>query len=163
MNFRPHDVDPALDLVIDRKLPVAPELVWRAWTEPDLLKQFFTPRPWATTECEIELRPGGVFRTVMQSPEGDEFDNSGCYLDIVPNERLVWTSALRAGFRPCPATNAHDLAMTAVIEIRPDGEGTHYRAIAMHADQPTQQRHHEMGFHDGWGTVVDQLVELMQG
>ena len=70
-----------------------PELVWRAWTEPELITQWFTPRPWTTPVAEVDLRPGGRFRTVMRSPEGEENDNTGCFLEIVPNERLVYTDS----------------------------------------------------------------------
>ena len=50
----------------------------RAWTTPEHLKKWFTPAPWTTVDCEIDLRPGGIFRTVMRSPEGQEFPNVGC-------------------------------------------------------------------------------------
>jgi uncharacterized protein YndB with AHSA1/START domain len=96
--------NPTLDLVLERVVPVAPERVWRAWTDPEKLKQWFCPRPWRTVECQIDLRPGGLFRTVMQSPEGEAMEpNTGCYLEVVPNELLVWTGALEPGFRPVAA------------------------------------------------------------
>ena len=85
--------DPRLDLVLERVVEVPPELVWKAWTEPEHLKRWFTPLPWTTVECEIDLRPGGIFRTVMRSPEGQDHPNMGCYLEVVPNRRLVWTDA----------------------------------------------------------------------
>lgn len=148
-------IDPALDLVLERTVPVPPRAVWDAWTIPDQLVQWFTPRPWTTAACDIDLRPGGVFRTVMRSPQGEEFDNSGCYLVVEPGRRLVFTDALGPGYRP----NAEPF-MTAEIIIEPDGEGTRYRAIARHADPDAKARHEEMGFADGWGTALDQLVEF---
>jgi uncharacterized protein YndB with AHSA1/START domain len=75
-----HTPDPTRDLVLERTLDVPPERVWAAWTQPELLKQWFTPAPWQTVDAEVELRPGGAFRTVMRSPEGEEFDNTGCIL-----------------------------------------------------------------------------------
>jgi uncharacterized protein YndB with AHSA1/START domain len=159
MTFTPYTPDPDLDLVLERDGDVAPELVWRAWTTPELVTQWFTPKPWETPVCEIDLRPGGAFHTVMRSPEGDENDNVGCYLEVVPNERLTWTSALLPGFRP--NAEAGDLPFTAVIEMQPNGSGgTTYRAVAIHPDADTAKRHGEMGFHDGWGAALDQLVEL---
>ncbi len=159
MSFTPHTLNPELDLELLREVDVAPELVWRAWTEPELITQWFTPKPYETPQCEIELRPGGIFRTVMRSPEGEEFDGSGCFLDIVPNERLVWTSALGPGFRPQPGP----MPFTAILELQPTASGgTRYRAIAMHQDPAGTQQHAEMGFVDGWGAALDQLVELVK-
>ena len=158
--------DPRLDLVLDRVVDVPPALVWSAWTDPEKLKKWFTPHPWQTVECEIDLRPGGIFRTVMRSPEGeDQPPMVGCYLEVVPNERLVWTSVLAPGFRPVNAgddAGCHNLAFTAAIHLFPHGTGTRYVAVAMHPDTQSQQRHEEMGFHDGWGTVLDQLVALVK-
>src|SRR5690606_38085537 len=92
--------DPKLDLVLERVVDVPRALVWKAWTTPAHIRNWFVPRPWTITDCEIDLKPGGVFRTVMRSPEGQEFPNLGCYLEIVPEERLVWTDALLPGYRP---------------------------------------------------------------
>jgi activator of Hsp90 ATPase-like protein len=87
MNRNP---DPRLDLLLERVVDVPPELVWAAWTTPEHVKKWFTPAPWTTVDCEIDLRPGGIFRFVMRSPEGQEFPNVGCYLEIVkkPEARL---------------------------------------------------------------------------
>ncbi|MBO0700741.1 MAG: SRPBCC domain-containing protein, partial [Zavarzinella sp.] len=87
--FRP---DPKLDLVLERVVDVPVELVWLCWTVPEHVKKWFTPAPWTTVACEIDLRPGGMLRTVMRSPEGEEFPHVGCFLEVVKNERLVWTT-----------------------------------------------------------------------
>ena len=72
-----------LDLTFERIIDVPPHLVWRAWTEPQLIKQWFCPLPWKTVDAEVDVRPGGIFRTTMQSPEGKAFPNTGCYLETV--------------------------------------------------------------------------------
>jgi len=145
--------DPALDLVLERIVDVPPELVWIAWTKPEHLKKWFTPAPWTVTACEIDLRPGGIFSTTMRSPEGQEFPNVGCYLEVVPQKRLVFTDALRPGYRPAASP-----FMTAIIAIEPHGGGTRYVATALHHDEAARRKHEEMGFHKGWGTALDQLV-----
>ena len=162
-----HQPDPKLDLVLERIVDVPPELVWAAWTTPEHLKHWFTPAPWKTVDCEIDLRPGGIFRTVMRSPEGQDFPNAGCYLEVVENERLAWTNALAPGYRPAgPSTaDAADcgaIVFTAVISLEPHARGTKYTALAMHGEEEGRKRHEEMGFHDGWGTVLDQLVVYMK-
>jgi uncharacterized protein YndB with AHSA1/START domain len=161
-NAQPFKPDPKLDLVLERVVDVPKELVWRAWTEPEHLKKWFTPVPWQTVDCEIDLRPGGIFRTVMRSPEGQEFPNVGCYLEVVKNERLSWTNALEAGFRPAgsapdPAT-CGAIIFTAVISLEAQGKRTKYTALVIHKDEDGRKKHADMGFHDGWGKALDQLV-----
>ncbi|MDX1396449.1 MAG: SRPBCC family protein [Gemmatimonadota bacterium] len=148
-------IDPELDLVLERVVPVPVEAVWTAWTNPEHLVKWFTPRPWSTVDCEIDLRPGGIFRTVMRGPDGEESDNTGCYLEVVENERLVFTDALGPDYRP-----RADPFMTAEIILAPEGDGTRYVAIARHRDPAQRKAHEEMGFHQGWGTALDQLVEV---
>jgi uncharacterized protein YndB with AHSA1/START domain len=157
----PITIDPALDLVLERTVPVAPELVWQAWTEPEHVVKWFAPEPFRTTLCEIDLYPGGKFRTVMSSPDGDVLnDGTGAFLEVIPNRRLAWTTTLGPGFRP---NGTHDMPFTAFIDIEPDGNGgTRYTAIARHAVQADHDQHEEMGFHEGWGTCLDQLVAYMQ-
>ena len=89
--------DPKLDLVLERTVDVPPGLVWECWTVPEHLMKWFTPKPWRTTECEIDLRPGGIFRTKMEGPNGEHGGGSGCVLEVVPSRRFVWTGALGPG------------------------------------------------------------------
>ncbi len=151
--------NPELDLVLERILDVPPERVWAAWRVPAYLTRWFTPGPWKTIDCTIDLWPGGMFRTVMRSPEGQEVPYEGCFLEIVPNRKLVWTGALRPGFRPPRATGAPFL-FTAIITMEPDAAGTRYTARVLHADVDGRQKHEAMGFHTGWGKALDQLVAL---
>ena len=154
--------DPKLDLVLERVVEVPPELVWAAWTQPEHLKAWFTPAPWRTTHCEIDLRPGGIFRTIMEGPAGERFDGTGCYLEVVPNRRLAWTSVLLPNWRPAPPGG--ELPFTGIIELEPAGDGgTRYTATALHPDAEGCARHAGMGFHEGWGKALDQLVAHMRG
>ena len=155
--------NPTLDLKLERTVDVKPELVWAAWTRPEHLVHWFTPAPWKTIHCEIDLRPGGIFRTVMQSPEGQEFPGTGCYLDVVENRRLIWTAALGPGFRPSPRPDGHGMFFTAVITLEPAGEGTKYTAIGIHENEADRKKHEDMGFEHGWGKALEQLVEYMKG
>jgi uncharacterized protein YndB with AHSA1/START domain len=149
--------DPKLDLVLEREIDVPVELVWKAWTTPAHVRHWFVPKPWTITACEIDLRPGGVFSSTMRSPEGQEFQNVGCYLDVVPNERMIFTDALLPGYRPSPKP-----FFTAALLLERKGSGTRYTAIAIHGEEAARKRHEEMGFYHGWGTVVDQLVAYIK-
>ncbi|MCW5674318.1 MAG: SRPBCC family protein [Xanthobacteraceae bacterium] len=155
--MNPFKPDPKLDLVLERDIDVPVELVWKAWTTPEHLKHWFVPKPWSVSDVKIDLRPGGEFSSVMLSPEGKEFPNNGCYLEIVPNERLVFTDTLLAGYRPSPKP-----FFTAALLLAPRNGGTRYTAIAIHGDEATRKQHEEMGFHDGWGTVVTQMTDYIK-
>jgi uncharacterized protein YndB with AHSA1/START domain len=147
-------IDPDLDLVLERVIDAPPRLVWRAWTEPEHLVRWFTPEPWTTVDCRIDLRPGGVFSTTMRSPEGEtQPPGDGCFLAVEPERKLVFTDALSADFRPNKSP-----FMTATILLEPEGAGTRYTAIVRHADEAARKQHEEMGFHTGWGKALDQLV-----
>jgi len=152
--------DPALDLVLERTVDVPRELIWEAWTKPELLKQWFTPAPWTTAECEIDLRPGGKFRTLMRGPEGEEFDGVSCFLEIVPNQKLVWTSALGEGYRPHPPSEG--CTFTAIITLEEHQGGTKYRVLLVHADAEAKNNHDGMGFQEGWGKAFDQLIAVVK-
>jgi uncharacterized protein YndB with AHSA1/START domain len=159
MTFTPHTIDPELDLELVRELPVTAPAVFDAWTDPASVKEWFAPRPFTIERCEIDLRPGGGFRTVMLDPDGEQMmDTTSCYLEIVPHERLVWTTALTAGYRP----QATDLPFTAILELTPTETGCRYRVIAVHQDPDGVKRHEDMGFHGGWGAGIDQLVEHLR-
>ncbi|NJM84551.1 MAG: SRPBCC family protein [Tabrizicola sp.] len=154
------DHDPKRDLVLERYVAVPVEKVWAAWTEPELILQWFTPAPWKTVECKIDLRPGGRFYTLMRGPAGEEHAGDGCFLEVEAPKRLVWTSALGPGYRPNPVQHI-DLSFTAMLDFQPKGGGTVYTARAIHGTEAAAKTHAEMGFADGWGAALDQLVALM--
>ena len=158
-----HEPNPLFDLVLERVVDVPRELVWKAWTDPDTLMQWFTPAPWKTVACKIDLRPGGVFGTTMRGPEpGQEFSGDGCYLEIIKNEKLVWTSALGPGYRPQEAPADGQFHFTAVITMEEHEGGTKYTALAVHGNEAARIAHEAMGFHSGWGAALDQLVALFK-
>ncbi len=118
--------------------------------------------------CEIDLTPGGRFYTVMQSPEGQQFPNTGCYLEIIPHKKLTWTNALEPGFRPAksleqsPGHECAELLMTASIVLEATTTGTRYTAYVLHPSPASKQRHEAMGFQQGWSMVLDQLVAIIK-
>ena len=158
-NSHDDDFDPTRDLMLERIVDVPVELVWKAWTEPAQVVKWFCPVPWKTIECTIDLRPGGRFYTVMQSPEGETYPGDGCYLEIIENRKLVWTDALEPGYRP-----SEKPFFTGIIMLESLGANkTKYTAIARHRDSATRDQHETMGFSTGWGTVLDQLVAMIKG
>lgn len=151
-------LDPKTDLVLERVVNAPRDLIWECWTTPEHLVHFFVPKPHKVTGCTINLRVGGAFNTTFDV-EGNEMKNEGVYLEVVPKEKLVFTDAYSEGWKPAP-----EPFMTAILLLEDAGEGrTKYTAIARHRNPETRQQHEDMGFFDGWGTVVTQLEAYAQG
>ena len=154
MNLTDLAIAPTLDLVLTRVVPVPVARVWRAWTVPTHLMKWFCPLPWRTTECAIDLRPGGAFYTKMEGPNGEVQAGTGCYLDVEPERRLIWTDFMGPGFRP-----KGDGFMVGIVLLEPVDGGTRYTAIARHASAEAHTQHEAMGFAEGWSAALDQLVQ----
>jgi uncharacterized protein YndB with AHSA1/START domain len=146
-----------LDLTISRFLNASRAQIWQAWSNPELLKQWWCPKPWATEVRGFDMRPGGAFDTLMHGPDGEQSPNPGVFLDVVPGERIVFTTSLTAGYRPATAPF---LAITAIFTLADEGKGTRYSARVLHEDKAARDRHEEMGFHEGWGICITQLEEV---
>ena len=145
------------ELSLERHVAAPRALLYRAWTEPELLKQWFTPRPWTTPVVELDVRAGGANYILMRGPAGEEFPNRGVYLEVVPNERLVFTDAyVSAQWEPSDKP-----FMTGIITFADEGRGTRYRARVLHWTEADRETHETMGFHTGWGQATDQLEALV--
>ena len=145
------------ELSITRHIDAPRHIVWRCWTEPDLIKEWFTPRPWTTPVVELDLRPGGASRMIFRGPEGEEFPNSGVYLEVVPEERLVFTDAYVEAWVPSGKP-----FMTAIVTFADEDGGTRYTARVLHWSAEDKTSHEERGFHVGWGKATDQLSALAE-
>jgi uncharacterized protein YndB with AHSA1/START domain len=144
------------ELVLTRDIAVPREKLYRCWTEPALIKQWFTPKPWATIHAETDVRPGGASLVVMRGPDGQEVPNPGVYLEVVRNERIVATDAYVRAWEPSAKP-----FMTLILTFEDLGNGsTRYTARARHWSAADREAHEKMGFHDGWNRATNQLAEL---
>jgi uncharacterized protein YndB with AHSA1/START domain len=143
------------ELVLTRLIDAPREKLYRAWTEAALLKQWFAPLPWTTPHAELEVRPGGANLVVMRGPDGQEFPNRGVYLEVVPNERLVFTDAYTEAWQPSGRP-----FMTVILTFENEGGKTRYTARVRHWTVAAREEHEKMGFHAGWGRCTDQLAAL---
>ncbi|MDB6138112.1 MAG: hypothetical protein JWO94_1184 [Verrucomicrobiaceae bacterium] len=144
------------ELVITRHIKAPRETLFKAWTQPDLITQWFTPPPWKTISAEMDVRPGGSQMVVMQSPDGTEMLCPGIYLEVVENERLVFTDAYTEAWKP-----SEKPFMTVVLTFEDEDGGTRYTARVLHWTVADREAHESMGFHQGWGTATDQLETLV--
>jgi len=147
---------PERDLVLTRLISAPREKLYRAWTEPELLKQWFAPLPWTTPHVETDVRPGGASLVVMRGPDGNEFPSRGVYLEVVPNERLVFTDAYTHAWEPSAKP-----FMTVILSFEDEAGQTRYTARVRHWTEEDRDAHEKMGFHTGWGQCTDQLVGLV--
>ena len=145
------------ELVLTRLIDAPREKLYRAWTEPALMKQWFAPKPWTTPEAQTDVRPGGASLVVMRSPDGQDFPNRGVYLEVVPNERLVVTDAYTKAWEP-----SEKPFMTLILTFEAEGGKTRYTARARHWTVADREAHEKMGFHEGWGQCTDQLAALVK-
>lgn len=144
------------ELTLTRIIDATPDKLFRAWTEPDLIVQWFTPPPYKTIAAEVDLRAGGSSLVVMQAPDGTEIPNRGIYLEVVKNERLVFTDAYTSAWVP-----SEKPFMTGILTFEEYEGKTKYTARVMHWTVADREAHEKMGFHEGWGIATDQLEALV--
>jgi uncharacterized protein YndB with AHSA1/START domain len=151
----PQTPDADRELVLTRLIDAPREKLFRCWTEPALIKQWFAPLPWTTPHAEMDVRPGGSSLVVMRGPDGNEFPNPGVILEVVKNEKLVFTDAYTKAWEPSAKP-----FMTAIITFEDEGGKTRYTARVLHWTAADRKAHEGMGFHQGWGQCTDQLAAL---
>lgn len=146
--FSPHE----RELVISRTIDAPRDRVYEAWTRH--LPAWWGPHGMTTPVCEMDLRPGGIFRTVLRAPDGTEYPTRGVFLEVVPNERIVFTDAFDVGWAPHPDAFFTGIATFAALPER----RTQIVVRALHWSIANRERHEKMGFHPGWGESLDRLA-----
>jgi uncharacterized protein YndB with AHSA1/START domain len=154
-------VNPDLDLTLQRVIRAPRAAVWRAWTDPSQLEQWWVPAPAVARVDRLEARPGGAFVTRI-SDDGVAFAPhiDASFLVVDERERLVFTNAIDSRWRP---TRPDPIAMVAEIVLRDHPDGTDYQVLVRHGDPAARARHEELGFFDGWGSVTGQLTAFVEG
>lgn len=142
-------------LTLTRLIDASPEQVFRCWSEPELIKQWFAPRPWTTPKVDTDFRPGGSSMVTMADEAGAEYPNPGQYLEIVRNRKIVFTDAYVGDWVP-----SEKPFFTAVLTFENEGGKTRYTARALHWTVEDKEAHEKMGFQEGWGLCAAQLEEL---
>ena len=155
MSNRPA-VNPKIDLVFERFIDAPRHLVWEALTKPEHVKEWYMPKAWGrVSDCEMDVRPGGIFSIDIAVADGQEVPNLGCFLEAIPMERLVWTSMLFPGYRPAVFD---DIPITAIVTMETVGTGTRYVFTALHRDEADCEKNKTSGFLEGTTIAVDQFV-----
>jgi uncharacterized protein YndB with AHSA1/START domain len=154
---KPLALNPKLDFAIERFIDAPTKLVWEALTTPEHLKEWYMPKAWGrVSRTDMDVRPGGIFSIDIATADGQEVPNLGCFLEVLPLERLVWTSMLFPGYRPAVFD---DIPITAIVTMASEGAGTRYVFTALHRDEADLEKNKESGFYQGTEVAIDQLVE----
>ncbi len=143
-------------LVLTKTLKAPRAAVFRCWTEPELMVQWFAPKPWSTPRAKVDLRPGGTNEITMADPDGNEYPNKGVYLAVEKDRRIVFTDAFTEAWVP----SEKPFFVGEILLEDASGGGTLYTATARHWTEEDCRNHEQMGFHDGWGQCADQLDEV---
>lgn len=114
------------------------------------------PKPWGrVARAEMDVRPGGIISIDIAVGDGPEVPNVGCILEVVPMERLVWTSMLFPGYRPAVFD---DIPITAIMTMESVGTGTRYIFTALHRHTADLETNKASGFYQGTEIAIDQFV-----
>ena len=152
----PTPFDPTLDFAIERFIDAPTRLVWDALTQPEHLKAWYMPKAWGrVVRAELDVRPGGIFSVDIAAGDGPAVPNVGCFLDVVPKQRLVWTSMLFPGYRPAVFD---DIPITAIVSMESVGTGTRYVFTALHRSVADCETNRTSGFLQGTEIAVDQFA-----
>jgi len=156
----PFTINPKLDFALERFIDAPTHLVWEALTKPEHLKEWYMPKPWGrVSRCEMDVRPGGKFSIDIATSDGQEMPSLGCFLDVIPMQRLVWTSMLFPDYRPAVFD---DIPITAIVSMEAVGTGTRYVFTALHRDEADCEKNKASGFLQGTEIALDQLVAHVQ-
>jgi len=138
----------AHELAIERLIDAPASALWKAYT--DHLNEWFCPKPWRAEVVEMDLRAGGRAAITMYGPDGEVHPNDGVYLNVVPERLIVFTDAFTSGWDP-----AGQPFMVGSFEFEPQGK-TLLRGRARHWNAEALAQHEAMGFHAGWGVMMEQ-------
>ena len=144
------------ELVLERIIDAPAEKLYKCWTTPELMTQWFCPKPWYVSNVRSDVRTGGNTYLEINGPNGEVMPQPGVYLEVVPNKKIVFTDAFTETWQP-----SEKPFMVAIVTFEDLGDGkTRYRAVARHWSVADREAHEQMGFHTGWGVAADQLAEL---
>ena len=145
------------ELMLTRLIDAPAEKLFRAWTDPALLPQWFCPPPFRVIHAETDVRAGGTSLIIMQGPDGTQHPNRGVYLEVIPNRKLVFTDAFTEAWAP-----SDKAFMLGILTFEEEEGKTRYTARVRHWNKADYEEHIRWGFHQGWGIATDQLEALVK-
>lgn len=138
-------------LTINRTFDAAISLVWEAWTKPEHISKWWSPKGMEVNVIKHEFKEGGSWKYAMEMPDGSEFISDGVYIEIVENQKIVTS----ANFKP----------MTEGVELyilfEAQGNKTKFTFSVVHPTEEYSKQQKQMGFYNGWGSTFERMEELL--
>ena len=154
MNPLPLPIHP-FDLVVARTIAAPARALFRCWTEPELLRQWFVPHPWSVSHAAVDLRVGGQSLVTMRDIRGNEYPNPAVFLEIIADRRLVMFNGWGDGWVPHNVT-----PMLCILDFAAEGNGTRHTARIRHWTEEARDEHDHRGFGPSWNLAFDRLAAL---
>jgi uncharacterized protein YndB with AHSA1/START domain len=145
------------DLILTCILNASPAKVFRAWTDPALITQWFTLADWKAISAKLDVQAGGSSIITMRKPDGAEMLNRDVYLEVVQDSKLVLTDAYTSTWVP-----AERPFLTFILTFEETGGRTKFTLIARHWTVADREAHETMGFHQNWPITTAQLAALVE-
>jgi uncharacterized protein YndB with AHSA1/START domain len=151
------------ELTIIREFDVPRELIWKAWTHPDLFKKWWGPKDFSCPYSEMDLRVGGKYLHCMQSPEGQDFWTTGVYKEIKPMEKLVFTDSFadeEGNMVSASYYGIEDFPPESEISVTLEKVNGKTKLTLRHSDIPEGDLQEET--HAGWNQSFDKLSKSLK-
>ena len=142
------------DLVITRIFDAPRELVFKAWTDPKHVAQWWGPKGFTNPVCELDVRPGGAIRIDMRGPDGVVYPMKGVFHEIVEPERLVVTTSALEDEEGNPALEV--LNTVTFTEHNGKTKVTMQAVVVKSAPEAAAAL---KGMEEGWRQSLDRLAE----
>ena len=136
------------ELRITRVFDAPRQLVFEAWTKAEYLSRWFTPAPLTTHGCQLDFRPGGVFRLTLRTPDGVEFPMDARFTEIIPDERIVFAATVHG-----------DLKILTTVTFA----GTHDKTTLTVHQVYSHESDATRGANAGWTLTLNQLAAYLRG
>jgi len=150
-------------LVITRLFDAPRELVFKAWTDPEMFKQWWGPKSFTSPVCKMDLRVGGKYLASMRSPDGQDIYSTGVYREIVAPERLVFTDSFadeHGNVVPGSHYGVDDFPLELLVTVTFEDVGGKTKMTLTQAGVPAGE-HGELT-QQGWNESFDKLAELLK-
>ncbi|HEX3797691.1 MAG TPA: SRPBCC domain-containing protein [Verrucomicrobiae bacterium] len=161
---------PDRDFIISREFDAPRELVWKAWTDPKHMAQWWGPHQFTNPVCQMDVRPGGEYRIVMRAPDGTEYPGKGIFHEVVKPERLVMTmdhSELPPAWHDLvnperDKTKPPQLDSVMTITFESIGGKTKLTVRSRFESMAIRDAMKKMGMTEGWSQSLERLTDLLK-